>query len=316
MTGLRHETTMIEATLAEARQQVTKESLERLRSRLPTVTTRHVESGGLRASSWCEFVLSLADELHQVLIQLAAYRNWFLVEQFTEKIANIDWPFVSRGLDAELDWLAKPNIDILLPADPSMTGEETTGNRNISTSETVSAKAVNLSRIDDERLPVHIKAGDHAQITVVGQVHNTHGEIKIGNRDSGALPNGSRFSTFASWPFFSAVCGIGAVVLAIIIGLLPTNEWRAIVGGLIGLGLLVTTFVMSMNPVNFYRRMLNYVIPSGMLVNALGFSLDAFVSHETTKGWLRWDSSVSGWFFFAWAAVIGFLVWGDSKQRR
>ena len=145
MTGLRHETTMIEATLAEARQQVTKESLERLRSRLPTVTTRHVESGGLRASSWCEFVLSLADELHQVLIQLAAYRNWFPVEQFTEKIANIDWAVVSRGLDAELDWLAKPNIDILPPADSTMTGEETTGNGNISACETASAKAVFIS---------------------------------------------------------------------------------------------------------------------------------------------------------------------------
>ena len=128
--------------------------------------------------------------------------------------------------------------------------------------------------------------------------------------------NGILTSKFALWPFFSAVCGIGAVVLAIIIWLLPTNEWRAIVGGLIGLGLLVTAFVMSMNPVNFYRRMLSYVIPSGMLVNALGFSFDAFVSHETTKGSFRWDSSVSGWFFAAWAAVIGFLVWGDLKQRR
>ena len=128
--------------------------------------------------------------------------------------------------------------------------------------------------------------------------------------------NGIHKSAFASWPFFSAACGIGAVVLAIIIGLLPTNEWRAIVGGLIGLGLLVTAFVMSMNPVNFYRRMLCYVIPSGMLVNALGFSFDAFVSHETTNGWFRWDSSVSGWFFVAWAAVIGLLVWGDLNQKR
>mgnify|MGYP007080475115 CR=1 FL=1 len=44
--------------------------------------------------------------------------------------------------------------------------------------------------------------------------------------------NGVHPSAYASWPFFSAACGIGAVVLTII-WLFPTNEWRAIVGGLI-----------------------------------------------------------------------------------
>lgn len=95
-----------EETLTEARQQITDSDLERLRERLPSVATRHVESGGLQASSWSKFVFVLADELHQAEIQLAAYQNWFPAERFVVKIAEVNWPFVGSELDAELDWLA------------------------------------------------------------------------------------------------------------------------------------------------------------------------------------------------------------------
>jgi hypothetical protein len=125
-------------------------------------------------------------------------------------------------------------------------------------------------------------------------------------------PHRSWWSTFASWRFFSITCGVGAVLLAIVIWLLPSNESRAWFGGLVGLGLLVTAFMLAMNPTYFYRRTLSYVIPAGLLLNAVGFTLDVIAP----GGRLQWDGSVSGWFFAAWAAVVGSLVVGDLKQSR
>ena len=115
--GLRHEAAMFEATLAEARQEVTKTSLNRLELKPLRPGIYAVESGGLLKSSWSAFVFALADELHQALIQLAAYRNWHYAEQFAAKIANVDWQFVGGELDAELDWLKENSSST--PAAPS-----------------------------------------------------------------------------------------------------------------------------------------------------------------------------------------------------
>ncbi len=158
-----------------------------------------------------------------------------------------------------------------------------------------------------------IVAGDHAQITVVeGAVHGSGGETQVGTRGG----EGATGSVITSWPMFSVACGIGAIVVAIVLWLIPSNEWRAIVGGLLGLGLAVTAFVLTFNPKYFYRRWLAYVIPAGLLGNALSFSLDAFVRSESAVGWLRWNGVASGFFFVAWAAVVLGLVWADVKQRR
>jgi hypothetical protein len=92
---------------------------------------------------------------------------------------------------------------------------------------------------------------------------------------------------------------------------LLSNESRVIFGWLVGLGVLVTGFMMRMNPAFFYRRLLSYVIPAGLLANAIGFSADLFVSSDPAMGGIRWDGSVSDWFFAAWAVVVGFLVTGD-----
>jgi hypothetical protein len=101
-----------------------------------------------------------------------------------------------------------------------------------------------------------------------------------------------------------------------ILMMLPSNQWRAILGGLIGLFLLVTAFMLSLNPQFFYRRLLSFVIPGGLLLGAAGFSFDAFAGGDLGVGSLRWNNEVSGWFFGAWAAVVGCLVVGDLKQSR
>jgi hypothetical protein len=94
------------------------------------------------------------------------------------------------------------------------------------------------------------------------------------------------------------------------------HSHRLIVGGLIGLGALVTVIMLSMNPKFFYRRALGYVLSGGLLVNALGFSIDAFGTSAAGIGGFRWDGTVSWAFFIAWAAVVGFLVYGDTRQSQ
>ena len=69
---------------------------------------------------------------------------------------------------------------------------------------------------------------------------------------------------------------------------------------------------VRMNPTYFYRRTLSYVIPAGLLLNAVGFTVDVIAP----GGRFQWNGAVSGWFFAAWAVVVGCLVLGDLKQSR
>ncbi len=100
------EAAIIGATAAEAHQEVSLESLKRLRLRPMCPGIRAIESGGFRNPSWCEHLLSLADELHHALVQMAVFRNWDVAGRLAVKIANIEWPLVRQELDAELSWLA------------------------------------------------------------------------------------------------------------------------------------------------------------------------------------------------------------------
>jgi len=168
---------------------------------------------------------------------------------------------------------------------------------------------------DDERQALRLKAGEPARITVVEAGLRGGGaggqlDPHITSGDS----NGSWRSMLASWPFLSVACGAGAVVVALVLMMLPSH--RLIVGGLIGLGALVTVIMLSMNPKFFYRRALGYVLSGGLLVNALGFSIDAFGTSAAGIGGFRWDGTVSWAFFIAWAAVVGFLVYGDTRQSQ
>lgn len=100
------EAAMIGATAAEAHQEVSHESLKRLRLRPMGPGIHAIESGGFRNPSWCEYLLSLADELHLALVQIARFRNWDAAERLAVKTANIKWPLVRQESDAELSWLA------------------------------------------------------------------------------------------------------------------------------------------------------------------------------------------------------------------
>lgn len=168
-----------------------------------------------------------------------------------------------------------------------------------------------IDRAREKYITIH--AGNGAKIAV--NEGNVTGDIQSGGTAPGQSPDGV-LTAFSAWRKFSIACGIGAVIIAVILWLIPSNEWRAGIGGLIGLGIGVTAFMMSMDPAFFYRRLLCYVIPVGLLINAIGFSVDAFVTSEWIKGWFEWDGTVSGIFFVAWAAVIAALVWGDTRTQR
>ena len=100
------EAAMIGATAEEAHREVSLESLMRLRQRPMCSGIHAIESGGFRNPSWCEHMLSLADELHQALVQLAVFRNWDAAKRLAVKTSNIDWSLVRQESDAELSWLA------------------------------------------------------------------------------------------------------------------------------------------------------------------------------------------------------------------
>jgi C-terminal of Roc, COR, domain len=158
----------------------------------------------------------------------------------------------------------------------------------------------------------HIETGDHAQVTVVdGGIRRSGGEN--GQQSGTSKPEDTTPSTGASWRWFSAACGLGAILVAIVLLLLPPR-WSVYVGGLLGLGLLVTVMVWQRNPRNFYRRWLGYVLPAGLLMNAAGFALEGYASGSPLTAWFHWDGTVSWTFNLAWAGIVGLLVWGDLKQ--
>ncbi len=58
----------------------------------------------------------------------------------------------------------------------------------------------------------------------------------------------------------------------------------------------------------------NAVVPGGLLTNALGVTIDVGLLNRWGISWLRWDSSVSGWFYVAWAVVVCVLAVLDWKS--
>jgi internalin A len=175
----------------------------------------------------------------------------------------------------------------------------------------------NLVQQTADRKGRDIKIGDYAQITMInGGFQGGDPASWRGPVPATAPPSGTWLSWFSSWRFFSIACGAGAVAVATILMMLPSDKWHAILGGLLGLLLLVTAFMLSLNPQFFYRRLLSYVIPGGLLLGAAGFSVDAFAGGDLGVGSLRWNNEVNGWFFAAWAIVVGCLVLGDLKQSR
>ena len=160
-----------------------------------------------------------------------------------------------------------------------------------------------------------ISTGANSTVTIVeGGLSGSGTKIaqRIGADDSKA----SSWSATASWRYFSIACGAGAVLFAILVLLLPSNEWRLIVGGLAALGVIVTAYMLSLNPARYYRRWLSYVLAAGVLANAAGVSIDAYLTSQPLTSWLHWDGA-AGWSFnLAWAVIVGLLILGDLKQSR
>ena len=141
------ECNLLEQSLTEARQQVDSEALGRLRLKSLRPGIDAVESGGITARSWCEFVFVLAEELHPAFVALVAHGKRFNAERFAERIIRVDWSLVSRELPDDLEWLetigvtasellnkneAKPIIrhtDAAVAASTRNGSNETLGNR-------------------------------------------------------------------------------------------------------------------------------------------------------------------------------------------
>jgi hypothetical protein len=167
---------------------------------------------------------------------------------------------------------------------------------------------------DDRSQRYRIEARGNARVTVVaGDVHGGGGQVQVGQSATGHGSAGG--SPTASWRWLSVACGIGAVVIAIVLWLLPSSEWRLIVGGLLGLGVVVTAVMLWLNPAFFYRRLLAAALLGGLLANALG-SGSVLVASEQAAGWVQWDGAVSWSSFVAWGAAVVALVWGDLRQGR
>ena len=127
---------------------------------------------------------------------------------------------------------------------------------------------------------------------------------------------GGFVKALTSWPAFSAMCGLLAVIFAIAMYLLPSFEARVILGGLTGIFLLVTSFVAQLNPKYFYRRILLGVLAGGMVIQALGFALQAGFVHQKFTGFFKWKGTVdpSVWFFYS--VVVVLVIGADLYQNR
>jgi hypothetical protein len=113
--------------------------------------------------------------------------------------------------------------------------------------------------------------------------------------------------------WFPLACGAAAMALVVLLLFLPTNESRAIVGGVFGVGIVVTLLATHFAPGRFYRRMLTWAVPAGFLIHAAGFSAEAGFWGDAAAR-LQWDGRVGGWFSVAWlGSVVAFIV-ADLRQ--
>ncbi len=173
------------------------------------------------------------------------------------------------------------------------------------------------------RAPAHsggmsILVGDGASFVFADQINDPArvsqgGSMQRSSSEPDPAPTG--LAALGAWPYFSAAGGVAAMLVAVLLWMLPSNEWRAAVGGLLAIGLGATAWLLRLNPRWYYRRWLSVVIPAGLLINALGVTAEIIYQDPQRAGGFRWDSAVSGWFFAAWAVVIIALIVADGWQN-
>ncbi len=168
----------------------------------------------------------------------------------------------------------------------------------------------------NERSGPHIRAGDHANITIVEDGgHNYSGTFHVDSQNLNTVSARPWSSIITEWRLFSIACGLVAVFFAVILLLLPL-QWQIRLSGLTGIFFLVTVFMLSIDPARFYRRLLSYVIPIGLLLNSVGGSINLYASTTNGDAWLMWDREVNVGFLVVWVIIVGMLVWADQKQKR
>jgi hypothetical protein len=163
-----------------------------------------------------------------------------------------------------------------------------------------------------------IVVGDGASFVFADQINDPArvsqgGSMQRSSSEPDPAPTG--LAALGAWPYFSAAGGVAAMLVAVLLWMLPSNEWRAAVGGLLAIGLGATAWLLRLNPRWYYRRWLSVVIPAGLLINALGVTAEIIYQDPQRAGGFRWDSAVSGWFFAAWAVVIIALIAADGWQN-
>lgn len=117
----------------------------------------------------------------------------------------------------------------------------------------------------------------------------------------------------AGFWWFPLACGAAAMALAVLLMLLPTNEWQAVVGGVAGVGIIVTLVATHFAPGRFYRRMMAWTVSGGFLIHMAGFSAEAGFWGDSAAR-LQWDGRVSVGFSVAWMVIVVGLIVADLKQ--
>jgi internalin A len=119
--------------------------------------------------------------------------------------------------------------------------------------------------------------------------------------------------SLAAHPYFPLFCGVAAMAVVVLLFILPTNEWRAIVLGVLGAGVLVMLLATHFAPGRFYRRSLSWALAGGMFIHAAGFSIEAgFFGDAGAR--FQWSGQVSVGFSIAWMVIVVALIRADNRQ--
>ena len=130
----------------------------------------------------------------------------------------------------------------------------------------------------------------------------------------GAVPEPR--ATEPSWNKVTIASACAVVLLAIVVWLIPSLEWKAIVVGLAALAGLTAYFVRGLNPLLYYRRRITTVIAAGFIAAPLDFALQFGRQRYPDEWWFQLDGRLSDWFYPAWALIAVVLIWADVQQRR
>jgi hypothetical protein len=119
-----------------------------------------------------------------------------------------------------------------------------------------------------------------------------------------------------AWWKVALGCAIGAITTAIGLILLPSMEWRLLVGLLLGLGILVFVFVLQKDPSKFYRNLILLTLVTSVLTNVTGISINTFTTSSLGTALFQWSGATSTVSVVVCGALIALFVWADLREKR